>query len=252
VGERVVAGYFITGTDTGVGKTLIACALLRALSARGLRAAGYKPVSAGLERVDGRLVNEDVERLRSASCVELSSSEACAYLLAQPLAPHIAAADEGIRLELARMLRGFEALASRADAVVVEGVGGLLVPLGEDEAGHEDAGDLAAELGLPVVLVVGLRLGCLNHALLTAEAIARRGLPLAGWVGNRIDPKMARVEENIEALTRRLHGPCLGVVPWLQSAVAQERERAALACLDLRFLRTTGSPGLPSSRHFRR
>ncbi|MCW7537178.1 dethiobiotin synthase [Aquabacterium sp. A7-Y] len=209
-------GCFVTGTDTEVGKTLASAALLQALAVRGLRSAGYKPVAAGVALREGRELNEDVEALRAASSVALEPSEVCACLLREPCAPHIAARLEGRSVSRATLLDGAARLARRADWVVVEGVGGFCVPLGEDWG----ADDLAVELGLPVVLVVGLRLGCLNHALLTAQAVQARGLHLAGWVGNRIDPRFAWPEDNLatlERLLRQRHGaPCLGVLPWLE------------------------------------
>ena len=219
---------FIAGTDTEVGKTYAACALIHALRSRGLAVAAMKPVAAGTD-ADGR--NDDVERLRAAASVDVPRDWMTPYLFAPPVAPHIAAAEAGQRINLARIGRCYEEIARRADAVVVEGVGGFRVPLNE----REDAGDLAAMLGLPVVLVVGLRLGCLNHALLTAEAIDRRGLRLAGWIGNAIDPSMARPEANMDALRARLAAPCLGLLPhdpagdpqrassWLNASVTFDR-----------------------------
>jgi dethiobiotin synthetase len=197
---------FVTGTDTEVGKTYAACALIHALRTRGLAVAAMKPVAAGTD-AGGR--NDEIERLRAAASVDAPREWVTPYLFAPPIAPHLAAAEAGQRIDLARIGRCFEELAARADAVVVEGVGGFRVPLNE----REDTADLAAMLGLPVVLVVGLRLGCLNHALLTAEAIERRGLHFAGWIGNAIDPAMARPEANITALRNRLPAPCLGLLP---------------------------------------
>lgn len=221
-------GLFVTGTDTEVGKTCVSAALLRLLGANGQRAIGLKPVAAGVVRVGERWVNEDVEALRRASSVALRDDEVCACLLREPCAPHIAAAREGVSVSRAAVLAHLHTQARRADVVVVEGVGGFCVPLAEGWG----ADDLAVDLALPVVLVVGLRLGCLNHALLTAEAVRSRGLALCGWVGNRIDPGMAHADENIETLTtllRQRHGaPCLGVVPWLDAPCAE----AAAAHLD--------------------
>lgn len=204
-------GWFVAGTDTGIGKTLVSCALLHLLRAQGLRAVGMKPVAAGIDSGEG---NADVELLRAASSVRLDRSQVNPYLLRQPIAPHLAAAEEGVRLALPAIRAAYDALTDLADAVVVEGCGGLLVPL--DEA--RDTGDLAACLGLPVILVVGMRLGCLNHALLTQEAIARRGLALAGWVANRIDPRMLRFEGNLATLESRIAAPLLGVLPHLARA----------------------------------
>lgn len=200
-------GYFVTGTDTCVGKTRVAVALVHALRAQGLRVAVMKPVAAGCAP---DVPNEDVSALMQAANVAADIDDVNPYRFDAAIAPHIAAAQMGVRIELDRVADAYTRLAARADAVVVEGAGGWRVPLGEDE----DMDDLAARLGLPVLLVVGLRLGCLNHALLTADAIVRRGLPWAGWVGNVIDPAMACLEDNLAALHRRLPGPCLGVAPW--------------------------------------
>jgi dethiobiotin synthetase len=199
--------FFVTGTDTEVGKTYAACALIHALRAQGLSVAAMKPVAAGTD-AEGR--HEDVEQLRDAASVEVSRELMTPYLFVPPVAPHVAATEAGTRIELARIGACYEEIARLADAMVVEGVGGFRVPLNE----REDASDLAAMLGLPVVLVVGLRLGCLNHALLTAEAIERRGLRFAGWIGNAIDPGMARPEASITALRGRLAAPCLGLLPY--------------------------------------
>lgn len=203
--------YFITGTDTGVGKTVITAGLLRALQTEGRRCIGMKPVAAGCEQRDGVWHNEDVDHLLAAGNVAVAADEINPYRLRAAIAPHIAAEQESVIIELANIRRAFAALSERADTLLVEGVGGFVVPLNE----HADTADLARELALPVILVVGLRLGCLNHALLTAEAIRARGLVLAGWVGNCIDPDMPVREENIAALRARLAAPCLGIIPWL-------------------------------------
>jgi len=194
-------GYFLTGTDTEVGKTLIAAALLRAAAAQGLRALGMKPVAAGGA--------EDVDALVAASNVQAPREAVNPYLLREPLSPHLAARRDGVAIDLEVIARRFNELRGLADFLVVEGAGGFRVPLTDTL----DGTDLAARLGLPVVLVVGLRLGCLNHALLTAEAIRARGLPLAGWVANQVDAQMACVEENVGTLRARLAAPLLGFVP---------------------------------------
>jgi len=198
-------GFFITGTDTGVGKTLVACALLHAFAARGYTAVGMKPVATGAEPGADGLVNDDVERLAAASNVAAPRREINPYCFAPPIAPHIAAQQAGARIELDRIERAFHALAARAQVVVVEGIGGFRVPLGTDT----DTAQLAAWLALPVVLVVGMRLGCLNHALLASDAIASRGLKLAGWVANHIEPQMAAASENVQTLEQRLLAPLL-------------------------------------------
>jgi len=207
-------GFFVTGTDTGVGKTLVSAALVYKLAQVGLRAAGMKPVAAGCVMRKGRLLSDDVEQLYAASNVQLAPVTANPYALEQPLAPHIAARQAGVGIELAAISDAFMGVAQEVDALVVEGVGGFRVPLNDTE----DTADMSVLLGLPVILVVGMRLGCLNHALLTAEAIASRGLVLVGWVANHIDPDMAAVEDNLSALRQRLPAPCLGVVPLLERA----------------------------------
>ena len=210
-GSPVTApGYFVTGTDTGVGKTVVSCALLHALAKRGLRSVGMKAVAAGATEVDGRLVNDDVAALRAASSIAAPVELINPYCFAAPIAPHIAAAEAGVEIELDRLQRAFLALRALADCVIVEGAGGFLVPLGP----RIDMRDLAVRLALPVILVVGLRLGCLNHALLTAESVERAGLRLGGWVANHIDPDMARADENVRALKSRLQAPLLARIPY--------------------------------------
>jgi dethiobiotin synthetase len=199
--------WFIAGTDTEIGKTFVTCALLHALRDRGLTAVGMKPVAAGF---DAHGKNEDVEQLLAASSIQAPHELVNPYAFAAAVAPHIAAAEEGRVIELPRIVAAFGQLRAMADAVVVEGVGGFCVPFGP----QCDAADLAVALDLPVILVVGLRLGCINHALLTAQAIAARGLRLAGWVANRIDPAMARGDENLAALRKRLNAPLLGDIPY--------------------------------------
>lgn len=209
-------GTLVTGTDTGVGKTLVACALLRVLASRGLRAIGMKPVAAGCEERDGTLVNEDVAALIAASSASAPVDQVNPYRFRPPVAPHLAAAREGQRISLNRIRDAYAALCQCAEHIVVEGAGGLLVPLGSGK----DFRDVAAVLGIPVVLVVGMRLGCLNHALLTAEAIQARGLRLAGWVANSLDPGMAEFDGNLQTLRERLPAPLLGVLPYGPPSVA--------------------------------
>jgi dethiobiotin synthetase len=238
---RPLRGCFVTGTDTEVGKTTCTAGLLHALAQRGLRVAGYKPVAAGavwqpaVNGPGGHWYNEDVEALHAASNIELTRSEVCPCLLEEACAPHLAARLEGGRIEPALLIAGAHHLMPRCDALVVEGAGGFCVPLVEsqeigddltapDAAGAQSPGtgwgtdDLAVALDLPVILVVGLRLGCINHALLTAEAVAARGLRLAGWIANRIEPTMPHAQLNIDTLTRALQqrhdAPLLGVVPY--------------------------------------
>lgn len=210
--------YFITGTDTHVGKTLVACALLHAFAAQGKKAVGMKPVAAGCEETPAGLCCDDVARLRAAGNVAAPPQLVNPYALVPPVAPHLAAAQAGVEIRLETIVAAFRQLQDLADVVVVEGVGGFAVPLND----RDDTADLAQRLGLPVVLAVGLRLGCLNHALLSAAAIRQRGLKLAGWVANRIEPDMPFLRENIEALERRLGAPLLGELPYREGLTAVE------------------------------
>lgn len=225
--------FFVTGTDTEVGKTLVSTALLHALSQRGLRAAGMKPVAAGAVLQEGVWHNEDVDNLAAAASIALPVTLTTPYLLREAVAPHIAAALENVAIDPQHIRSCYDQVAAAADAVVVEGVGGFRVPLSR----RFDTADLAQQLGLPVILVVGLRLGCLNHALLTADAIAAHGLTLAGWVANGIDPLMPYAEANVEALSDRLQAPLLGAVPWLPIP------SAAAAAIHLDFSCLPGWPG---------
>ncbi|QHE86584.1 dethiobiotin synthase [Hydrogenophaga sp. BPS33] len=209
-------GCFVTGTDTGVGKTLISTALLQALARRHRRVVGMKPVAAGLIEHQGAWVSEDVLALRAASTVAVPPELDNPVALAEPIAPHLAAAHAGRHVGVTELLAAHRALKAQADVVLVEGAGGWRVPLN----GTETLADLARAIGAPVVLVVGLRLGCLNHALLTAEAIRADGLELAGWVANAIDPDMPCREENIHTLRRWLPAPLLGRVPYQTPAPA--------------------------------
>lgn len=202
---------FVTGTDTGVGKTLVAAALLAGAGAGGLRTVGLKPLAAGAVHGPDGLRNEDAELLLQAMNCTLAYEEVNPVVLEPPIAPHLALADAGIVLDAQALhARCAPALARPCDLLVVEGAGGWRVPL----AGDDTLADFARLLGFPVLLVVGMRLGCLNHALLSAAAIRADGLRLAGWVANVIDPAMARLEDNIATLRERLDAPCIGVIPW--------------------------------------
>ena len=201
-------GIFVTGTDTGVGKTYVACALVRALRDRGCHAAGMKPIAAGFDR--GSQWNADVAALADADGLDLPPRIRNPYAFADPIAPHIAARDCGVTVDMAAIARAFGELARSADVVVVEGAGGARVPV----APGLDMLDIARTLRLPVLLVTGVRLGCLNHTLLTVDAIAARGLPLAGWVANRIDPAMLRADDNIAALRTLVPGPLVADVAY--------------------------------------
>ncbi len=204
-------GVFVTGTDTGVGKTTVAVALLETLAASGLRAVGMKPVSAGV--APGRTTNADVEALLRAGNVAAPPADRNPYAFTLAIAPHLAAASVGTRIELAQIVAAHARLAASADVVVVEGAGGVRVPIGP----RLDMLDIAAALRLPVLLVVGMRLGCLNHALLSAAAIKARGVRLAAWVANAVDPGMAAVAANVADLTRRLEAPLVAEIAWQAS-----------------------------------
>ncbi len=215
---------FVTGTDTEIGKTLVSCALLRGFAQAGLCAAAMKPIAAGayFNAEDGMWHNEDADQLDAASGALLPPEVRTPYLLKMPAAPHIVAAQEGRTLQLAPIVDCHREAMRRADVVVVEGVGGFRVPLDH----RRDTADLALALNLPVVIVVGVRLGCINHALLTADAIAARGLHLAGWVANIVDPNMRFAGENIETIRawlQREHGvPLIGTVPYLAPPSAEQ------------------------------
>lgn len=204
-------GFFVTGTDTEIGKTTVSAGLTRALSRTGLRVAAIKPLAAGQDLIDGRWVNEDVQRLRAATSLDLTEAQVGPLQMRTSCAPHIAARLEGVEIDRARLLAAIRSTAARAEICVVEGVGGFRVPLTDTW----DTADLAVDLQLPVILVVGLRLGCINHALLTAESMRARGLNLIGWVANTVDAAMPHVADNLSALQSRLDAPCMGHVPRL-------------------------------------
>ena len=201
-------GVFVTGTDTGVGKTRVAAALLRGLAADGFAVVGMKPVASGID--EGSPVNADVAALVAASTVAADRADVNPYAFVPAIAPHLAAEQAGVVIDLERCAAAFGRLAAAADRVVVEGAGGALVPLGP----RTDMLDLALRLDLPVLLVVGIRLGCINHALLSVQAIRARGLVFAGWVANRIDPAMAEADANVADLARRLGVPPTADLPW--------------------------------------
>lgn len=226
---------FVTGTDTEIGKTLISAAILHKLVQHGQRACGMKPIAAGAEERDGELHNEDAAMLRAAGNVNLPQHITTPFMLREPCAPHIAAELEGVVIEPVPIMTAYAEILGASDATVVEGVGGFCVPFSDDF----DSADLAVQLGLPVILVVGMRLGCINHALLTAEAIISRGLVLAGWVANQVDPDMRFVDENVAALEQRMPAPLLGRVPRLEQASAAD----AAAYIEL-----AGVPGWPLAR----
>jgi dethiobiotin synthetase len=199
------AAYFITGTDTGVGKTYVACKLIRDYVAQGYKVIGMKPVAAGEDFIDGEWVNEDVLELEAASNVSAPRELVNPYSFREPIAPHIAAEKAGIDIKIEVIQQAFTALTELADIVIVEGAGGFLVPLNSEKT----MADLAVALNIPTILVVGMRLGCINHCLLTAEAIKARNLTLHGWVENKIDSNMLVPNENEETLAQRIKAPKL-------------------------------------------
>jgi len=206
----VSVGFFVVGTDTGVGKTHATCALLHALARRHERVCGMKPIAAGGVQTPDGLGNEDSIAHRAASTVRVPAALDNPILLPEPLSPHLAAARAGAAISLDVVLHAVAELRRRTDALVVEGAGGFLVPLTDTLTGA----DLAVAIGLPLVLVVGMRLGCLNHALLTAEAIRARGLVLAGWIANRVDPGFLCPDENLDYLRTHLDAPLLADLPF--------------------------------------
>lgn len=209
-----MSGVFIAGTDTGVGKTRVAQALIQRGVAAGKRVAAMKPVSAGCVWTEEGWLNDDVALLRAASNVALPLALLNPYAFEPPIAPHLAAQKAGVEIDLARIESAYHEITAQSDEVIVEGVGGLLVPL---NAKHS-AADIILRLDLPVILVVGMRLGCLNHALLTVEAMAQHGIKLQAWVANQIDPNMREFDLNLASLKQRISAPLIAVFPHLTAS----------------------------------
>lgn len=232
-------GFFVTGTDTEIGKTLVSCALTRALTARGWRVAVMKPVASGAQFGPEGARNADALALMAAANVAAPYETVNPYCFVPAVSPHIAASEHGALIDLSVIRACFDALAARADCVVVEGAGGWLAPVTE----RAYMADLALALRLPVLLVVGLRLGCLNHALLTRESIRARGASFAGWVANGVDPAMERAAENLHTLRGRLGEP-LAHIPYLASKDALPDLREAAARLE----KPVFAPDLPAQR----
>ncbi len=220
-------GIFITGTDTEVGKTVVATALVRGFVSNGLRVAVMKPVASGSQRTSRGLRNEDALALMAASNVPADYDSVNPYCFEPPISPHIAAEEAQIPVDLTEIRRHFDTLAASADVVVVEGAGGWLAPISP----HESMADLARALELPAVLVVGVRLGCINHARLSKLAIESQGVRFAGWIANSIDATVSRPAENLETLTRVLGAPALARVPFLKTGERAPELRAAAAAL---------------------
>jgi len=203
--------YFIIGTDTNVGKTYVASALVRHFAKAGYQTIGMKPIASGCEQTpDGDLLNDDVLALSTASNVVAPLDMTNPYRFSPAIAPHIAAEQAGESIDCEKIKQAYHELTQLAEVVVVEGAGGFLVPLNRQET----LADLAVTLNIPIILVVGMRLGCINHALLTVEAIKSRGLTLVGWVANQVDAEMPVFEENLASLQQRIAAPCISVVLW--------------------------------------
>lgn len=214
-------GYFITGTDTGVGKTLVSTALIHALRNQGLRVSGMKPVASGCEKIKGVLCNGDADSLVEASNCDADYNLICPYRFVEPIAPHIAAKEADTEISIEHIVQCYQQLRSTTDTVVVEGVGGWQVPINDTQT----MSDLAIELDLPVVIVVGGRLGCFNHALLTADSVMASGLTVAGWVFNQIDPGMQRLAAVKQSLISRMPGVLMADIPWQENPVAMKTAR---------------------------
>jgi dethiobiotin synthetase len=203
--------FFVTGTDTGVGKTTVTVRLMQQFAAQGLKVAGMKPVASGCEWIDGRWQNEDVMQLTAASNVLAPAELINPYCFQPAIAPHLAAAEAGVEIRLEVIKSAFDVLTGLVDVVIVEGAGGLLVPL---NASHTIA-DLAQTLQLPTLLVVGMRLGCINHTLLTAQVLEQRQIPFCGWVANQVDPQMAMQDQNLRTLSGWLKQPPVLQLPYM-------------------------------------
>ncbi len=222
------SGLFVTGTDTEVGKTEVTLGLMTALRASGSTVLGMKPVASGCKETAEGLRNSDALRISSVASNEVAYELINPFAFEPAVAPHLAAAQASTKISFGVVVDAFTMLSEKSDITLVEGVGGWRVPLGPEG----DLSDLAKMLGLPVILVVGLRLGCINHALLTVESIERKGLKLAGWVANGLDPGMVLSDENIATLRDSIAAPCLGMVPWMENPTPE----AVASRLDLRPL----------------
>ncbi|MDH5183135.1 MAG: dethiobiotin synthase [Gammaproteobacteria bacterium] len=211
-------GLFITGTDTDVGKTHVACAIVVALNKQGLRTSVMKPVASGCVQTSDGLRNKDALKLMSVASVKQTYEQVNPYAFEPAIAPHLAAQQIGIDIQLDEIEKQYFKTAINADVCVVEGVGGWMVPLNDEET----MADLNVRLQLPIILVVGMKLGCINHALLTIEQIEREALPILGWVANHVDPNMHQAQENIQALEQRIPYPLLGVIPNKKNTSAED------------------------------
>ena len=211
-----MAGFFITGTDTDAGKTLVTLALMEKIKLTGHSVAAIKPVAAGVKQYPHGRYNEDAVLLQNQSSIEIDYEAVNPYLFEPPIAPHIAAQKEQVTIELERIALAYTELSARIDYTFVEGAGGWLVPLSADA----DMSDIPSRLGLSVILVVGMKLGCINHARLTMQAIRSAGCDVSGWIATQVDADMQFVDENIKTLKKYLDAPCLGIIPFLEPATA--------------------------------
>ncbi|MBU3549746.1 dethiobiotin synthase [Polynucleobacter sp. MWH-Berg-3C6] len=226
-----LSGLFVTGTDTEVGKTLVSGALILKLREQGKKVLGFKPVAAGTyQNTNGDVLNEDVEALRIASQLAPGQLELYSYVLDMPVAPHLAAENKGVTLELNTIMQALSKIQTQSDCLVIEGAGGFLIPLNP----QEDLGDFAQQINLPIILVVGMRLGCINHALLTQEAIKTRGLKIGGWIANSLATEMLLLKENIATLRARIDAPFLGHIPALPKEL-QKADNSPYSIEALRF-----------------
>ena len=219
-GVEVLPSCFVTGTDTDAGKTVVTASILRMWSHQGYRCAGMKPVASGFHMMDGEYVNADIEAIVEASPDKLPMETINQYSFVPPIAPHIAARESGCVIDSNLIVRRYSEFEGKVDRAVVEGAGGWRVPLNwpkTDSSKCETIASLAKKLNLPVVLVVGMKLGCINHALLSAEAVLADGVQLLGWVANAVEQNFARAEENLETLHRLMPAPLLFQVPYLSS-----------------------------------
>ncbi len=217
----MLKSYFIIGTDTNVGKTYVASALVQHFVRLGFQSLGMKPIASGCQRNQrGELINQDAQALINASNVSAPLNLINPYRFEPAIAPHIAATQAGVFIDLHEITKAYAQLTTLAEALVVEGAGGFFVPLNETQT----LADLVVQLNIPIILVVGMRLGCINHALLTVAAIQSRGLCLTGWVANQIDPNFEMFEENLASLKKRIVAPCLSVVGWQEDVRFNEAD----------------------------
>jgi len=219
------SGYFITGTDTDVGKTWVAMGMLTALKQKGYSTLAMKPVACGCSFIDGAYRNDDALKLQQQSSVSVPYEVVNPYALPAPIAPHLAALEHSQRIDIQQIKRIYEQHRNKADFIIIEGAGGWLVPLNEQDT----TADMVKALNLPVILVAGIRLGCLNHTLLTVAAIRQYDIALAGWIASCIDKDCLQTERNIRALCERINAPLLGVIPYIDKLNVQ----TVADCLDI-------------------